>query len=594
MTPDKTMNWEKLRHLFPFGSHLCREPMPEMSELKRDMENLKVHGFNLIKLQEHWMVNEPAEGQYNFSLLEELIDYAGKLDLAVYLGLTCQQAPFWLYQKHPDIRMVGKNGLPLSYLANSTLPSDGKPGPCPDHPAVKEAENRFIAKLVSTLGKYRNILVWNTWQEIGYWAEGITGQSVCYCQHTLNFFWQYLKEKYKDLDNLNRCWKTRYLDWPYISPSRAAGTYFEIQTLEWNYFIENVQIAACLKRRYQVIKENDPECRPVFAHKGTPSIGSAVDWTYARCQDFLGSSNYPAWTRSHPWDDGSPPAQEKPRKFYSLFSEMYDGCGLKFDYLRSCQVDGNPVWAAEFQGGPVVTGLHQGKIPSPQDIRRWVLSCLSTGVTGICFWVTRAEILPPEINGFGLLESLGETTERFEEASRIGRALSQFANLFSQPNYPQAAVGILIDELNYQGCRLLDRAENHLVYAIRTWHRLLWGNNILVDFISLSHDQQKLTQYKTLILPFPFFLSEENGEMLTNYVQQGGHLISGPCPGRINEYGFCPRGEISRQASKLFGVSHESLTMVAEPGRNNRWSFPERTWGEYLQAEWLTGIGPLV
>ena len=43
--------------LFPLGSHLCREPMPPMPELKRDMENLKRHGFNLIKLQEHWAVS---------------------------------------------------------------------------------------------------------------------------------------------------------------------------------------------------------------------------------------------------------------------------------------------------------------------------------------------------------------------------------------------------------------------------------------------------------------------------------------------------------------------------------------------------------
>lgn len=46
------MNKEKFAELFPLGSHLCREPMPAISELKRDMENLKRHGFNLIKLHD--------------------------------------------------------------------------------------------------------------------------------------------------------------------------------------------------------------------------------------------------------------------------------------------------------------------------------------------------------------------------------------------------------------------------------------------------------------------------------------------------------------------------------------------------------------
>ena len=46
---------------FHLGSHLCREPMPPMSELKHDMEVLKGRGFSLIKLQEHWAVDEPEE-----------------------------------------------------------------------------------------------------------------------------------------------------------------------------------------------------------------------------------------------------------------------------------------------------------------------------------------------------------------------------------------------------------------------------------------------------------------------------------------------------------------------------------------------------
>ena len=61
------MNRHEFSKLFPLGSHLCREPMPEPAELKRDMENLKRHGFNLVKLQEHWMVDEPEEGRFDFS-----------------------------------------------------------------------------------------------------------------------------------------------------------------------------------------------------------------------------------------------------------------------------------------------------------------------------------------------------------------------------------------------------------------------------------------------------------------------------------------------------------------------------------------------
>jgi beta-galactosidase len=157
------MDITSFARVFPLGSHLCREPMPPMAELKRDMELLKRQGFNLIKLQEHWMIDEPREGDCDFSRYEELIEYAATLDLGIYLGLTCEQAPSWLYRKHPDCRMVGRNGLPVAYQAQTTLPADGKPGPCYDHPGALADQLSFITRLVGALGRYENLVVWNTW-----------------------------------------------------------------------------------------------------------------------------------------------------------------------------------------------------------------------------------------------------------------------------------------------------------------------------------------------------------------------------------------------------------------------------------------------
>lgn len=158
--------------------------MPPLAELKRDMETLKRHGFNLVKLQEHWMYDEPLEGRYDFSRYEELIEHAARLDMGVYLGLTCEEAPPWLWRKYPDCRMVRRDGLPVAYEAHSTLPADGKPGPCYDHPGAVAAQLQFIRRLVETLGRYKNIVVWNTWQEIGYWAERLAGGDVYYYAHT--------------------------------------------------------------------------------------------------------------------------------------------------------------------------------------------------------------------------------------------------------------------------------------------------------------------------------------------------------------------------------------------------------------------------
>jgi beta-galactosidase len=590
------MNPTEFAKVFPLGTHLCREPMPAMSELKNDMENLKRHGFNLIKLQEHWAIDEPLEGHYDFSRYAELIEYAAGLDMGIYLGLTCEQAPGWLWRKHPGCRMIGRNGLPVAYEAQATLPADGKPGPCYDHAGATTDMKRFIRQLVQTLGRYENIVVWNTWQEIGYWSERLAGQEVCYCENTLNAFREWLRGKYGDLDGLNRAWNTRYLDWPSVLPDRCAIVrHPQPHNVDWDFFMDNVQIANVLRARAAAIRDVDPLKRPVFAHKGGPIIGAGQDWTYARCQDFMGSSCYPAWHSFHPWDDGNPaPGKPISDRQDALLAEIWDVVALKYDYIRSCNARGNPVWAAEFQGGPVSTSFHKGRVPSPEDMRRWMLTAVGSGITALSFWVTRAEIAPAEMNGFSLLDSEGDSTPRFEEAARIGAALNAHSDLFARPTRPWSEVGILINELNYQFCNSLSYGHEHLPYSVRGWYRLLWDLGIPVDFLEVSElDQAYAAQYKAIIMPFPIALSEEVAGKLVRYVENGGDLISEAGPGRLNEHGYANRGELSPAIRELCGVRQQSFTMVREPGEQARWMPTERTWGEFLDATMLQGAGTL-
>ena len=76
-------------------------------------------------------------------------------------------------------------------------------------------------------------------------------------------------------------------------------------------------------------------------------------------------------------------------------------------------------------------------------------------------------------------------------------------------------------------------------------------------------------------------------------MEAGGNLISEAAPGRANEYGFCNRGELSPAMASLFGVQQTGFNMVREPDGAERWSRPERTWGDYLEATMLEGAGPL-
>ena len=272
-------------------------------------------------------------------------------------------------------------------------------------------------------------------------------------------------------------------------------------------------------------------------------------------------------------------------------------CGrvaLNFDIIRSCNRPGSPVWAAEFQGGPVSTGMHKGRVPSPEDIRRWMLTAVGSGVSAISFWVTRAEIAAGETNGFSLLDSAGDSTPRLEEAGRVGQALNRYADLFGVPSWGGAEVGILVNEWNHACCASLNEAAGHLSYSTRGWHRLLWEAGIPVDFVELSFtSDDELAKYKALVLPVPLSISEEFAGKLARYAQGGGNLICEAAPGRLDEHAFANRGELSPILAKLFGVRHCSIQMVCEPAQPSRWMPAQRTWGEFLPPALLAGVGDL-
>ena len=576
---------------FPLGSHLCREPMPAMNEMKRDMDILKSKGFNLIKLQENWMLDEPVEGEYHFDKYHELIGYARKLDMGVYLGLTCEQAPNWLWEKHPSCRMQLRDGRKLAYQAQSTLPADGKQGPCYDDPGAMADQLRFIRKLVTELGQHENIVVWNTWQEIAYWGEGHAGDKVCYCPNTIKAYRKWVSGLYDgDIDALNDHWNVRYASFSSIEPDRAMRTQCIPQSFYFHYFMENVQIVNVLVSRCEAIKKADPLGRQVFAHKGSPELASGVDWTYARTQDFLGTSNYPAWGSGSPWDDH----KQHPRlpRHESLLCEVWDNLAYRMDHIRSLSKSGAPVWAAEYQGGPVSTDYHLGRVPSADDMRRWMLTTMGAGATAIAFWVTRAEIMAPETNGFSLLDSEGDSTERFEEAARIGSALQGYPDIFSVNNKPQADVAILLDEWKYRLMNCLSFAPDAHRYDVRGWYKLLWDKGISCDFIEASQlGEEKTSRYKTIIVPMPLSISDKVAKGIISYVQSGGNvIIEGGC-GRLDEVAYAVRGQMNPAIRAALDVKVERFAHVHEPGDSNRWMPPEYTWGEYEQSGFLEGTG---
>ena len=349
-------------------------------------------------------------------------------------------------------------------------------------------------------------------------------------------------------------------------------------------------MARALAFKTAALRQNDPYQRPVFSHADTPRVGSGAEWAWARTGDFFGTSNYPKWNNGHPWDD--PVTDAHGARLNEIWEEMM----LCTDLARGNNGRDRALWGAEFQGGPISTSLHYGRLPSPAELRAWLLAGLAGGMTGISFWNHRVERFWKEANGFSLLDPLGSQSERMTAVSRIGRAIQRHGAFFAQAQPPQAQVALLVNEDLYhffQACN--GDVIEHYRYNMRGLYARLWRLGIAVNFLD-AHEVAAgaLTGYKAAILAMPLSLDAAYFAHLTDYVAGGGALIAEACPGLWDKYGWCSLTQLVAGGEDFFGARHAGLCLVQEPGANgarSRWLPPERHFGEFEAPTLLAGCG---
>ena len=575
--------------IFPYGTHVYREPHLPLEQFRHDFPVLKRLGFTMIKIQEVWSYDEPREGHIDLSNVSQVVAEARQNGLRVYFGVTMENAPAWFWKKYPDATMVYEDGEPNNDPTPYDLPADGKPGPCWHHPQAVAHGQTFVEAVGKEIGKYDNIEVWNVFQEIGLSPSRTGHLGLCYCQNTLVAFRKWLQTKYGSLANLNSTWLTAYGDWDEIQPPRSSPKL--PPTIDFRYFMDDVYLSFSVRWKADAFRKSDPLHRPILAHiGGVNSFGSSTTWRYAQEVDVLGSSCYPGWVTLDEWD-ALYPTSEKPMSNGTQANHEMSSNVMLFDYLRSTKADGK-IWTAELQGGPITEGLNRRRVPSPADIRRWVLSCLAAGVRGVCFWNHRPEIFWEEGYGFSLLDWGSDTTERAEEAGRIAQGLNEHVELFTKGALEPPSVGIVVSEDNFHFAEgSLHDVAQHLNYTVRGNWKSLWKLGIPASFLDITSLPKDNTQFKALILPFPLALSQSSIEALTVYVGNGGTLISEACPGRFSNYGIGFEGAMAPGISELFGAKHEGVFLIREPGHGAKWTIHNLGPRDLREFKYLDGTG---
>jgi beta-galactosidase GanA len=572
-----------------YGGGKARAPMLESGARakkeiwRKDVRQIKALGFNTIRTWIDWATGEPREHEYHFENLDVILELAQEEGLKVFLQVYMDSAPRWVGVKYPDSLFVSSNG--------AVVIPEASPGYCMDHPGVRKAELEFYSALAERAQRSPVLVGFDLWSEphVINWATPtyIPNPEFCFCKNTLRKFRGWLEKKYGTLAKLNAAWYRQYDDWNEVEPGRMSTILSYTDYIDWKTFIAD-KLGDDLRDRYLAVKRVAPK-EIVTSHAAGVGLfsspnhweGQSDDWTMARQVDYYGTSFYP--------------------KHSSFVDRDVAWRGALFDFTRSFGfADGRDgFYVGELQGGFGTIALNVSPTVTPQDLRIWTWSALSRGARGVNFYAWYPMSSGYESGGFGLIQLDGTVTERARVAGEIARVVDRNQPLFLHARPPQADVGIVYNPLvHFVGGR--QRAASYggpqgEVAGIERdsllgVYRALFPHNVALDYVHINElSGAVLKPYKLVILPYPLMLPEAAAAPLTQYVANGGTLVSEARLAWSNERGYASERIPGLGLWAVMGC-RETAVQVGERGRTSlRWTsaeLPGLKSGEELPARW--------
>lgn len=175
---------------FKIGASYYPEWWPE-SQWDSDFAKMAELGFNVVRMGEFaWSWYEPREGEFNFAPMRRAVDCAEKHGIQVVMGTTTAVCPPWLYRKYPEVKGGNEWGH---------YDFGGRKGQCLSSEVFLRYARRITEEQTKALGDHPNIIGWQLDNEPGFPFNDFD-------ENCNQGFRNWLREKYKTVDNLNKAW----------------------------------------------------------------------------------------------------------------------------------------------------------------------------------------------------------------------------------------------------------------------------------------------------------------------------------------------------------------------------------------------------
>ena len=478
-----------------YGAAYYPEYMP-YERTDQDIALMKKAGINVVRIGEStWGLWEPEDGRFEYAWMDRVVEKLHSAGIRVILGTPTYSIPAWMYQKHPEMVITRLGGQYLYYglrqntdLMNSTY--------------------RFYCERVirKILEHYKNNPA-----IIGYQIDNETSSGGAANPDVQAGFREYLKSKFKTVDQLNKSWGLNYWgqrlnNWDEIPP--RDGILNPGWKLEWERYSqwETTDFLSWQARIVNEYKRPDQFVTHDFAGPPRPEVSEA---DVAKSIDIVASNPY------HGTQDD------------------YDGEASSYvgDYSRSLKHTNYLI--TETNAEAIGWDSKEQFPPYDGQLRLDVYTHVSSGANMVEYWHWHSLHYGQETYWKGVLGHDLQPGRTYEEVSRTAHELQRIGPEIVDLQIKNQ-VAILYSRDSYYGIEFMkfsDRANYSTV--LHQMYKVLYHANVGVDFV--FPESTNLSDYKVIVAPPLYVASDALLARLADFVKNGGHLVMAFKSGFCNE-----------------------------------------------------------
>lgn len=466
----------------------------ERSEWARHIRLMKEAGFNVIRTADFaWAKLEPEKGKFDFSWLDETIEMLGNTGIQVILCTPTAAPPRWL-TKEADIFLRDRYGRARGWGSRREC--------CANNEAYREAARRIVSAMAEHYVASPHVIAWQIDNEFG-----CHGSTRCYCEECRKKFCGWLQNRYGTVENWNRKWGTAFWSLQYDDFSDAIlPAYNACEPENGQSFSHNPALDLDYRRfasdswadfqQMQIDAIRRFAAQPV-THNLMGHFSDIDYYKLAENLDFVEYDNYPEtqWARA-----------------------TYEADSMAHEIMRG--VKNRNFIVAEEQSGPCGWDK-MGAAPEPGQLRLWTHQAVAHGAEGIVYFRFKALHYGMEQYWYGILDHDGVPRRRYYEIAETGREMKKLG------------MDILGGRNRYDALIVKDY-ENVWSHEIRGHADRFRYGDLLYGYYKANADLNIMTavgktgfsDYKAVYMPGLDMVSPEMLEEITEYVHQGGTLVT--------------------------------------------------------------------